>query len=88
MNITRVNRIIRQIRKINMTRPKKASILMRNFMDGIAKETWGMSLTEAQKQSVCLKCKKKVLHHTLNDQERFEYDRLAWCPECQDDFFE
>ena len=66
-----------------MKRPKA----MQAFNDRLAKELYGMTLSEAIRTGICLKCKQPALPKCYSQAEMKEYTFSGLCKECFDKFF-
>lgn len=55
--------------------------------DNLSKSLYGMSLTEAHKQGICIKCKTPALERCYSDAGRREYDISGLCELCFDEEF-
>lgn len=56
--------------------------------DYVAQNIWGMSLTEAHEQRICIACRKNVDDIDMNALDQQEWERSGMCPPCWDNFCE
>ena len=61
---------------------KQRTDALQQAVDAFARGLFGMSLSEAQKKRVCIKCKESVLDMKLDGVDKEEYDITGLCPNC------
>ena len=65
----------------------KRSKELQNFVDDFTKKNFGKSLTDSQKERVCVICHKPITGFK-DELSRREYEISGMCQECQDKIFE
>ena len=57
---------------------------LQNLKDGLAKDLYDMTTTEAQEKGICVKCKRRAPERCYSDAGRREYQISGLCEICFD----
>lgn len=58
---------------------------LQNLANTLSKECYGMSLSEAHENKICIQCEKKVSSFK-DDESRMGYEIMGLCSICQKEF--
>lgn len=53
------------------------------FVDILYKEKYGISLSEAHKKQICIKCRKPITSEKLDEETKLDYEIEGLCLVCQ-----
>lgn len=57
---------------------------LQRIVDNLSKSVFGITMTEAKDQNICIRCKEGIVGLLLSDLDLKEYIKSALCPKCFD----